>query len=83
VICVFFFLFSPGQDMEVSYFHHYKDNVDWVFVENNVFHNMEKNIYQGSREDVTRRMILLCKAAIEVSLGLPCLVHRPFVWPRF
>lgn len=39
-----------GQDMEVSYFHHYKDNVDWVFLENNAFHNMEKNIYQGSRE---------------------------------
>ena len=36
--------------MEVGYFHGYIDGVDFVFVDNPIFHSYEGNIYGGSRE---------------------------------
>jgi hypothetical protein len=56
------------QDLEVGYFHTYKDGVDFVFIDSPIFHAVASNIYGGSREEVLRRMILLCKAAVEVRL---------------
>lgn len=61
-----------GQDMEVGFFHGYIDGVDYVFVDNPLFHGFAGNIYGGSREDVLKRMVLLCKAAIEVQWHVPC-----------
>ncbi|KAJ8486134.1 hypothetical protein OPV22_018619 [Ensete ventricosum] len=61
-----------GQDMEVSYFHSYIDGVDFVFVDHPVFQHQENNIYGGNRLDILKRMILFCKAAIEVPWHVPC-----------
>ncbi|GJP42415.1 hypothetical protein CLOM_g1980 [Closterium sp. NIES-68] len=61
-----------GQDMEVLYQHKYVDGVDFVFIDHNWFHHLNQNIYGGSREEVTKRMILLCKAAIEAPWHVPC-----------
>jgi starch synthase len=61
-----------GQDLEVGYFHTYKDGVDFVFIDSPIFHAVASNIYGGSREEVLRRMILLCKAAVEVPWHIPC-----------
>ncbi|XP_024522799.1 soluble starch synthase 2-2, chloroplastic/amyloplastic-like [Selaginella moellendorffii] len=61
-----------GQDMEVGYFHAYIDGVDFVFVDSPVFHGWCHDIYGGSREDVLARMILLCKAAVEIPWHVPC-----------
>ncbi|XP_051191144.1 soluble starch synthase 2-1, chloroplastic/amyloplastic isoform X4 [Lolium perenne] len=54
-----------GQDMEVKYHHAYIDGVDFVFVDNPLFHNVESEIYGGNRTDILKRMVLLCKAAVE------------------
>ncbi|XP_051191141.1 soluble starch synthase 2-1, chloroplastic/amyloplastic isoform X3 [Lolium perenne] len=57
-----------GQDMEVKYHHAYIDGVDFVFVDNPLFHNVESEIYGGNRtvsNDILKRMVLLCKAAVE------------------
>lgn len=34
----------------MGYFHGYIDGVDYVFVDNHVFHSWSGNIYGGSRE---------------------------------
>ncbi|KAK1410167.1 hypothetical protein QVD17_36702 [Tagetes erecta] len=61
-----------GQDMEAHYFQAYIDGVDFVFIENHIFHNLGSNIYGGNRIDILRRMVLFCKAAIEVPWHVPC-----------
>jgi starch synthase len=61
-----------GQDMEVGYFHGFIDGVDFVFIDNPIFHAFNNDIYGGSREDVLSRMILLSKAAVEVPWHVPC-----------
>lgn len=61
-----------GQDMEVGYFQGYIDGVDHVFVDNSIFHGFSNNIYGGKREDVLKRMVLFCKAAVEVPWHVPC-----------
>ena len=37
------------QDMEVKYHHAYIDGVDFVFIDNPIFHNVESEIYGGDR----------------------------------
>ncbi|XP_076946634.1 granule-bound starch synthase 2, chloroplastic/amyloplastic-like [Bidens hawaiensis] len=64
-----------GQDMEAHYFQAYIDGVDYVFIENHIFHNLGSNIYTGNRTDILRRMVLFCKAAIEVPWHVPCGGH--------
>ncbi|CAL5185886.1 unnamed protein product [Lathyrus oleraceus] len=61
-----------GQDMEVTYFHTYIDGVDIVFIDSPIFRNLESNIYGGNRLDILRRMVLFCKAAVEVPWHVPC-----------
>ncbi|KAM1058844.1 hypothetical protein ACFX2B_023439 [Malus domestica] len=61
-----------GQDMEVAYFQAYIDGVDFVFIESAVFRHMENNIYAGKREDILKRMVLFCKAAVDVPWLVPC-----------
>ncbi|KAL4197855.1 hypothetical protein AMTRI_Chr04g190390 [Amborella trichopoda] len=62
-----------GQDMEVSYFQGYIDGVDFVFIDNYIFRDLpNNNIYGGDRLEVLKRMVLFCKAAIEVPWHVPC-----------
>ncbi|KAK3036624.1 hypothetical protein RJ639_030193 [Escallonia herrerae] len=61
-----------GRDMEVTYFQAYIDNVDYVFIESPIFRNIENNIYGGNRMDILKRMVLFCKAAVEVPWHVPC-----------
>ncbi|KAL3526529.1 hypothetical protein ACH5RR_011185 [Cinchona calisaya] len=61
-----------GQDVEVNYFQAYIDGVDFVFVDSPVFRHIENNIYGGNREDILKRMVLFCKAALEVPWYVPC-----------
>lgn len=61
-----------GQDMEVSYFHAYIDGVDFVFLESPIFRHYENDIYGGNRVDILKRMVLFCKAAVEVPWHVPC-----------
>ncbi|CAN6280000.1 unnamed protein product [Urochloa humidicola] len=61
-----------GQDSEVTYFHSYIDGVDFVFIEAPPFRHRHNNIYGGERMDVLKRMILFCKAAVEVPWYAPC-----------
>ncbi|CAJ1829859.1 unnamed protein product [Sphenostylis stenocarpa] len=61
-----------GHDEEVRYFHAYIDGVDFVFVDSPFFHHLEHNIYGGSRLDILKRMVLFCKAAVEVPWHVPC-----------
>ncbi|TVU30615.1 hypothetical protein EJB05_22245 [Eragrostis curvula] len=61
-----------GQDMEVNYYHTYIDGVDFVFIENPIFHHVGSEIYSGNRTDILKRMVLLCKAAVEVQWYVPC-----------
>ncbi|KAK4799441.1 hypothetical protein SAY86_024806 [Trapa natans] len=61
-----------GQDIEVSYFQTYIDGVDFVFIESHVFRHLEKNIYGGNRLDILKRMVLFCKAVVEVPWHIPC-----------
>ncbi|XVF60544.1 hypothetical protein PTKIN_Ptkin08bG0056300 [Pterospermum kingtungense] len=61
-----------GQDIEVSYFQAYIDGVDFVFVDAPVFRHMQSNIYAGNRADILKRMVLFCKAAVEVPWYVPC-----------
>nr|DAD21471.1 TPA_asm: hypothetical protein HUJ06_022934 [Nelumbo nucifera] len=55
-----------GQDMEVTFFQAYINGMDFVFMDSPMFRNIEKNIYGGGREDILKRMVLFCKAALEV-----------------
>ncbi|CAA0828415.1 Starch synthase 2- chloroplastic/amyloplastic [Striga hermonthica] len=61
-----------GQDMEVNYFHAYIDGVDFVFIDSPIFRHIGNNIYGGNRVDILKRMILFCKAAVEVPWYVPC-----------
>ncbi|KAG6537603.1 soluble starch synthase 2-2, chloroplastic/amyloplastic-like [Zingiber officinale] len=61
-----------GQDMEVTYYHAYIDSVDFVFIDSPIFRHIENDIYGGKREDILKRMILFCKAAVEVPGRVPC-----------
>ncbi|KAF8729473.1 hypothetical protein HU200_017407 [Digitaria exilis] len=61
-----------GQDSEVTYFHSYIDGVDFVFIEAPPFRHRHDNIYGGERLDILKRMILFCKAAVEVPWYAPC-----------
>ncbi|KAL1211332.1 Starch synthase 2, chloroplastic/amyloplastic [Cardamine amara subsp. amara] len=61
-----------GQDMEVTYFHAYIDGVDFVFIDSPEFRHLNNNIYGGNRLDILRRMVLFCKAAVEVPWYVPC-----------
>ncbi|KAL3629378.1 Sucrose synthase [Castilleja foliolosa] len=61
-----------GQDMEVKYFQAYIDGVDFVFIDSPIFRHIENNIYGGNRVDILKRMILFCKAAVEVPWYVPC-----------
>ncbi|XP_052195689.1 granule-bound starch synthase 2, chloroplastic/amyloplastic isoform X2 [Diospyros lotus] len=61
-----------GQDLEVLYFQAFIDGVDFVFIDSPMFRHIENNIYGGKREDILKRMVLFCKAAIEVPWYVPC-----------
>ncbi|XP_008230773.1 PREDICTED: granule-bound starch synthase 2, chloroplastic/amyloplastic [Prunus mume] len=61
-----------GQDLEVAYFHAFIDGVDFVFIECPMFRHMGHDIYGGKREDILKRMVLFCKAAVEVPWYVPC-----------
>ncbi|KAF5208346.1 Glycogen synthase, partial [Thalictrum thalictroides] len=61
-----------GQDVEVTYHQTYIDGVDFVFIDNHMFHHIEHNIYGGQRVEIVRRMVLFCKAAVEVPWHVPC-----------
>ncbi|PIA62717.1 hypothetical protein AQUCO_00200621v1 [Aquilegia coerulea] len=61
-----------GQDVEVTYHQTYIDGVDFVFIDNHMFHHIEHNIYGGQRVEILRRMVLFCKAAVEVPWHVPC-----------
>ncbi|XP_075481502.1 granule-bound starch synthase 2, chloroplastic/amyloplastic-like [Primulina tabacum] len=61
-----------GQDFEVAYFHAYIDGVDFVFIDSPPFRHRENNIYGGNRVDILKRMVLFCKAAVEVPWNVPC-----------
>ncbi|KAJ0100024.1 hypothetical protein Patl1_21898 [Pistacia atlantica] len=61
-----------GQDMEVTYYQAYIDGVDFVFIDGPLFRHKQNDIYGGSREDILKRMVLLCKAAVEVPWYVPC-----------
>uniref|UniRef100_A0A0D9VKZ0 starch synthase n=1 Tax=Leersia perrieri TaxID=77586 RepID=A0A0D9VKZ0_9ORYZ len=61
-----------GQDSEVNYFHAFIDGVDFVFIEAPPFRHRHNDIYGGERFDILKRMILFCKAAVEVPWYAPC-----------
>ncbi|KAF7820527.1 granule-bound starch synthase 2, chloroplastic/amyloplastic-like [Senna tora] len=61
-----------GQDVEVTYFQTYIDGVDFVFIDSHMFRHLEQNIYGGNRVDILKRMVLFCKAAVEVPWYVPC-----------
>nr|XP_043618473.1 granule-bound starch synthase 2, chloroplastic/amyloplastic-like isoform X2 [Erigeron canadensis] len=61
-----------GEDVEVEYFQTYIDGVDFVFIKCHMFNNLGSNIYGGNREEILRRMVLFCKAAVEVPWYVPC-----------
>ncbi|XP_010551848.1 PREDICTED: starch synthase 2, chloroplastic/amyloplastic isoform X1 [Tarenaya hassleriana] len=61
-----------GQDMEVLYYQAYIDGVDFVFVDSPSFRHLGNNIYGGNRLDILKRMVLFCKAAVEVPWHVPC-----------
>ncbi|XP_065856184.1 granule-bound starch synthase 2, chloroplastic/amyloplastic [Euphorbia lathyris] len=61
-----------GQDFEVLFYQTYIDGVDFVFMDSPMFRHLENNIYGGNRVDILKRMVLLCKAAVEVPWHVPC-----------
>ncbi|KAL9274930.1 Starch synthase 2, chloroplastic/amyloplastic-like protein [Drosera capensis] len=61
-----------GQDFEVSYYQVYKDGVDFVFIDAALLRGIKGNIYGGSWQGILKRMILFCKAAVEVPCGGIC-----------
>ncbi|KAG9451318.1 hypothetical protein H6P81_011283 [Aristolochia fimbriata] len=61
-----------GQDMEVNYYQAYIDGVDFVFMDTPMFRHRENDIYGGNRLDTLKRIILFCKAAVEVPWHVPC-----------
>ncbi|CAL1392149.1 unnamed protein product [Linum trigynum] len=63
---------ADGQDIEVTYFQAYIDGVDFVFIDCPWFRHFGTNIYGGNRMDILKRMVLFCKAAVEVPWYVPC-----------
>ncbi|GMN42229.1 hypothetical protein TIFTF001_011450 [Ficus carica] len=62
-----------GQDLEVAYFQAYIDGVDFVFIDcHHLFRSREKDIYGGDRSEILKRMVLFCRAAVEVPWHVPC-----------
>ncbi|XP_065018295.1 polypyrimidine tract-binding protein homolog 1-like isoform X3 [Musa acuminata AAA Group] len=61
---------ADGQDLEVNYFHAYIDRVDFVFIDSPVFRHLENNIYGGDRLEILKRMVLLCKVAVEYARSI-------------
>eukprot|EP00262_Sarcandra_glabra_P005648 TRINITY_DN1738_c0_g3_i1.p1 TRINITY_DN1738_c0_g3~~TRINITY_DN1738_c0_g3_i1.p1 ORF type:complete len:788 (-),score=160.77 TRINITY_DN1738_c0_g3_i1:145-2508(-) len=61
-----------GQDVEVTFYQAYIDGVDFVFMESHMFRDRENNIYGGNRVEILKRMVLFCKAAVEVPWHVPC-----------
>ncbi|CAI0453326.1 unnamed protein product [Linum tenue] len=61
-----------GQDIEVTYFQAYIDGVDFVFIDCPWFRHFGNSIYGGNRMDILKRMVLFCKAAVEVPWYVPC-----------
>ncbi|CAN0857738.1 Granule-bound starch synthase 2, chloroplastic/amyloplastic [Linum grandiflorum] len=61
-----------GQDLEITYFQAYINGVDFVFIDGPLFRHIENNIYGGNRMDILKRMVLFCKAAVEVPWHVPC-----------
>ncbi|CAN1146161.1 Granule-bound starch synthase 2, chloroplastic/amyloplastic [Linum perenne] len=61
-----------GQDFEITYFQAYINGVDFVFIDGPLFRHIENNIYGGNRMDILKRMVLFCKAAVEVPWHVPC-----------
>ncbi|XP_024025240.1 starch synthase 2, chloroplastic/amyloplastic [Morus notabilis] len=62
-----------GQDLEVTYFQAYIDGVDFVFIDcHHLFRSREKDIYGGDRLEILKRMVLFCRAAVEVPWYVPC-----------
>ncbi|KAI7735921.1 hypothetical protein M8C21_031187 [Ambrosia artemisiifolia] len=59
------------EDVDVQYLQTYIDGVDFVFIRCHMF-NLGSNIYGGNREEILRRMVLFCKAAVEVPWYVPC-----------
>ncbi|KAL5567757.1 hypothetical protein UlMin_024332 [Ulmus minor] len=60
-------------EQEVSFFHEYRDGVDWVFVDHPAYHrpgNPYGDVY-GAFGDNQFRFTLLCHAACEAPLVLP------------
>lgn len=63
---------AAGQDLEVKYFHAFIDGVDFVFIDAPLFRHRQDDIYGGNRQEIMKRMILFCKAAVEVPWHVPC-----------
>ena len=62
-----------NSDTEVGYFHHYKDGVDFIFVDHGCYHGRRGgDIYTGDRLEQAYRNCLLCKAALEAVWHVPC-----------
>ncbi|XP_076886832.1 granule-bound starch synthase 2, chloroplastic/amyloplastic-like [Bidens hawaiensis] len=60
------------EDVDVQYLQTFIDGVDFVFIRCHMFNNLGSNIYGGDREGILRRMVLFCKAAVEVPWYIPC-----------
>ncbi|XP_078175012.1 soluble starch synthase 2-2, chloroplastic/amyloplastic-like [Carex rostrata] len=61
-----------GQDFEVNFYQEYIDGVDFVFIDSPLFRHLENDIYRGQGQDILKRMVLLCKVAVEVPWHVPC-----------
>ena len=66
-VCCFFDLsvccWWMWQDLEVGYFHSYRDGVDFVFIDSPLFHAVASNIYGGTRE-VWMFWLLICTSIL-------------------
>lgn len=61
-----------GASQDVSYFHEYRNGVDFVFIDHPCYRNRGNDLYSGSRLDVAFRCALLSKAALEAPWHVPC-----------
>ena len=61
-----------GANTEVGYFHMYKNDVDYVFVDHVAYHAVAGDIYAGDREEANFRNAMLCQAAIEAVWHVKC-----------
>ncbi|CAI0453947.1 unnamed protein product [Linum tenue] len=56
-----------GEDIKVTYFQAYIDGVCFVLVDCPLFRHIESDIYGGQRRHLLKRMVLFCKAAVQVT----------------